>query len=116
MPSSTPHDTCSRSFTRVSARSFFESSSAALRSITRGIQALGAETIQRIDAAISAFEGFTPENDPYGEHDFGSVEVQGKVIFFKIDYYDLDLLHLSPDLADPAVTRRVMTIMPAEEY
>jgi hypothetical protein len=84
--------------------------------ITQGVQALGAETIQRIDAAISAFDSFTPDNDPYGEHDFGAVRVDGQVIFFKIDYYDPDLLHHSPDPADPAVTRRVMTIMLADEY
>jgi hypothetical protein len=84
--------------------------------ITQGVQALGAETIQRIDVAISAFEGFTPDNDPYGEHDFGAVRVDDHVIFFKIDYYDPDLLHHSPDPADPAVTRRVMTIMLADEY
>jgi Protein of unknown function (DUF3768) len=71
---------------------------------------------RRSGVAISAFEGFTRDNDPYGEHDFGSVEVPGHVIFFKIDYYDLDLLHHSPDPADPAVTRRVMTIMLADEY
>ena len=38
------------------------------------------------------------------------------MIFFKIDYYDADLLNLSPDPANPALTCRVMTIMLAEEY
>jgi hypothetical protein len=84
--------------------------------LTQGVQALGAETIQRIDAAISAFDSFTSDNDPYGEHDFGAVEVEAHVIFFKIDYFDPDLLHHSPDPADSAVTRRVMTIMLADEY
>ena len=84
--------------------------------ITQGVQALGAETIQRIDVAISAFEGFTPDNDPYGEHDFGSVQVQGHAVFFKIDYYDQSLSGHSPDPADPTVTTRVLTILLAEEY
>jgi hypothetical protein len=42
--------------------------------------------------------------------------VGGNVVFFKIDYFDLDLSNHSPDPSDPAVTRRVMTLMLAEEY
>ncbi len=84
--------------------------------VTPGIQALGSELIQQIDEAISRFDSFTPDNDPYSEHDFGSVEVQGHRVLFKIDYYDLDLSGHSPDPADPEVTRRVMTLMLAEEY
>jgi len=84
--------------------------------VTRGIQALGSSLIRRIDRAVSRFDDFSSDNDPYGEHDFGSVTVEGHVVFFKIDYYDLDLLNGSPDPADPAVTRRVMTIMLADEY
>jgi Protein of unknown function (DUF3768) len=52
-------------------------------------------------------------NDPHEEHDFGSFEADGHTIFFKIDYYDQNLTYHSPD---PAVTRRVITIMPTEEY
>ena len=84
--------------------------------ITRGIQALSAETIRAIDQAITAFEGFDDANDPYGEHDFGSVDVHGFTVFFKVDYYDLTLTGHSPDPSDPAVTHRVLTIMLAEEY
>ena len=53
----------------------------------------------------------------YGiEHDFGSFEADGHTIFFKIDYYDETLSVHSPDASDPAVTKRVITIMLAEEY
>ena len=84
--------------------------------ITRGINALEAETRQSIINTIKAIDEFTPDNDPYGTHDFGSVKVGTHLIFWKIDCYDLDLICGSPDPSDPNVTRRVMTIMLAEEY
>lgn len=65
---------------------------------------------------VCRFDRFTPDNDPYGEHDFGSVQVAGQTWFWKIDCYDLDLQYGSPDPADPAVSRRVLTIMAAWEY
>jgi hypothetical protein len=59
---------------------------------------------------------FSPDNGPYSEHDFGTVYVEERVIMFKIDYFDPDLLYASPDPADPNVARRVMTLMLAAEY
>jgi hypothetical protein len=44
------------------------------------------------------------------------VTVGDHVVMFKIDYFDLDLRHRSPDPSDPGVTRRVMTLLLAEEY
>ena len=84
--------------------------------ITPGIAALGQKAVDRIVHAIAAFDDFCHANDPYKEHDFGSFEVEGERIFFKIDYYDRALTHHSPDPADPAVTERVITIMLADEY
>jgi hypothetical protein len=84
--------------------------------MTRGIAALGSAIVLKIDQAVRAFNAFTPDNDPYGEHDFGSLTVEGHVVMFKIDAYDLDLQYASPDPADPDVTWRVMTLMLAEEY
>jgi hypothetical protein len=84
--------------------------------MTRGIAALGPEAVLRIDYAVRAFDAFSADNDPYGEHDFGTVPVEEYVIMFKIDYYDLDLQYASPDPADPNVTCRVMTLMLADEY
>lgn len=65
---------------------------------------------------IGRFDDFSPENDPYEEHDFGVVSLHGERFFWKIDYYDLDLRHASPDPGDAAFTIRVMTIMRADEY
>lgn len=70
--------------------------------------------------AVRAFDGFTEDNDPYGEHDSGTVSVKigdrEEKIMFKIDYYDLDLRFHSPDAANPDVTRRVMSIFFARDY
>ena len=65
---------------------------------------------------MQSFNAFTPDNDPHGEHDFGSVEHAGLKVFFKIDYYDKTLSAGSEDPSDPAQTTRVMTLMLAQEY
>ena len=84
--------------------------------MTRGVIALGLTRQLRILEAVAAFDAFDSDNDPYGEHDFGALEVEGKRILFKIEYYDRALTGHSPDPADPSVTTRVLTIMLAEEY
>ena len=65
---------------------------------------------------VRKYKDFTPINDPYFEHDFGSIQFGENTIFWKIDYYDIDLQMHSPDPSDPAVTTRILTIMLAEEY
>ena len=84
--------------------------------ITTGVAALGADVVARIVKTIAIYDDFCHANDPHEEHDFGSFEADGHVIFFKIDYYDKSLTHHSPDAADRSVTERVITIMLAEEY
>lgn len=84
--------------------------------ITSGVTALPEEVMLRIFGAIADFDAFDDGNDPYSEHDFGSVTDGTLTVFFKIDYYDTDLTMHSPDPADPAVTTRVLTIMLADEW
>ena len=84
--------------------------------MTAGIVALGRERQLAILEAVKAFNQFDEGNDPYGEHDFGAFEQGGDKLFFKIDYYDPDLQHGSEDPANASVTRRVLTIMLAEEW
>jgi hypothetical protein len=84
--------------------------------ITAGVAALGAEAVARIVKTIAVYDDFCHANDPYEEHDFGSFEVDGQAIFFKIDYFDKTLASHSPDPTDPSVTERVITIMLSEEY
>ena len=84
--------------------------------ITAGVEALGAETIKKVIAAVQAFNEFRTDDDPYREHDFGKITVDGRDFFWKIDYYDNTLKFHSPDASNPDVTQRVMTIMRADEY
>jgi hypothetical protein len=84
--------------------------------VTRGVQALGQDALQKIVAAVRHHSTFTEDNDPFGEHDFGVIQGCGPKIFWKIDYYDTALSMHSPNPADPAVTTRVLTILLAEEY
>ncbi len=84
--------------------------------ITPGVAALGQEAVQRIIKTIEVYDDFCHANDPHEEHDFGAFDAAGRRIFFKIDYYDVALAAHSPDPSNPAVTRRVITIMLAAEY
>lgn len=84
--------------------------------VTRGISALPQYMQAAITERVRSFEEFDEENDPHGDHDFGSFEYFGKTIFWKIDCYDGKYEWGSPDPANPDVTRRVLTIMIAEEY
>lgn len=96
---------------------------------TEGILALSDADQSRLRELVETFDAFTPDNDPYGERDFGAIW-QGLdgvwstlrpvdvavTVFWKIDAYDRALRFGSEDPADPAVTRRVLTIMLASEY
>jgi hypothetical protein len=84
--------------------------------VTRGICSLPHDQVLEIARVVAAFDAFTHDNDPYGEHDCAVVEVGDQTVIWKIDYYDRDKLMGSPDPADPRVTHRVLTIMLAEEY
>jgi hypothetical protein len=84
--------------------------------MTPGIAALGPEAVARLVQTLITFDDFSYENDPFGEHDFGAFDAEGKRVYFKIDYYDKGLQAHSPDPADPKVTQRVLTLMLSSEY
>ena len=66
---------------------------------------------------VRRFSDFNEENDPYGEHDFGAIDIDAKhKVFWKIDYYDAEGVYGSEDPANPDVTTRVLTIFFADEY
>lgn len=98
---------------------------------TPGFRSLPSSEQSAIRELIETYDTFTPDNDPYGERDFGAIYLtrDGKwtaakptdgepleTVFWKIDAYDGILRFGSEDPADPAVTRRVLTIMLANEY
>jgi hypothetical protein len=67
-----------------------------------------------LSQAVESFNRFTEDNDPHGEHDFGSLLFEGKKIFWKIDYYDQDLKFWCDPLDTACL--RTLTIMLAEDY
>ncbi len=84
--------------------------------MTAGVNELPLDIKARVLLAVQSFSNFTKDNDPHGEHDFGSLEIEGETYFWKIEYYDLAMQFASADAADPEQTVRVLTIMRADEY
>ena len=99
---------------------------------TPGFRSLPEADRSRVRELIETFDAFTEDNDPHGERDFGTIYQLGdgrwtterprvrhderERVFWKLDYYDRDLRFASEDAADPARTRRVLTIMLSDEY
>ena len=80
--------------------------------LTQGIRELN--NLGKLLEAVKSFHTFTPSNDPYGEHDFGSLIWEGQKVFWKIDYYDQNLEYWGDPLGREC--RRVITVMLADEY
>lgn len=92
--------------------------------LTTGFNALPESAKQEAFDRIKTFDASESGDDPYCEHDFVRIQVDGQKVFAKIDYYDRaqfdyynrDLRYHSQDPSDPEQTTRVMTIMLASEY
>jgi len=84
--------------------------------MTAGVAALDESLLEQVVNAVRTHQAFEEGDDPYGEHDFGAVEIASEKFFWKIDYYDKAMDGGSEDPADPARTCRVLTIMRADEY
>ena len=84
--------------------------------LTQGIRSNTPEDLKEIITKVRTFDTFDENNDPYGERDFGAFDYKGRKVFWKIDNYDREFLYLSPDVSNPRLTNKVMTIMYAEEY
>ena len=99
---------------------------------TVGFRSLPDADQSQVRELIETYDAFDEDSDPHGERDFGTIYQLGdgrwtterpsahdderERVFWKLDYYDRDLRFASEDAADPAVTRRVLTIMLADEY
>ena len=84
--------------------------------MTAGVNGKGPEFVAKALVKVIAFHDFNADNDPHGEHDFGSFELEGEQLFWKIDYYDLAGEFGSEDPTDPKKTLRALTVMLAKEY
>lgn len=84
--------------------------------VTSGIRSLGPEALRAILIRVRDFDAFDEGNDPHREHDFGAFEFEADSIFWKIDCYNRTLDAGSEDPASVTDTKRVLTIMLANEY
>lgn len=80
--------------------------------VTTGIQDL--PDLDGLMAEVRDFNRFTNDNDPYGEHDFGSLIWHRERVFWKIDYYNRELGAWEDPTSEAC--RRVITVMLASEY
>lgn len=87
-----------------------------LIAMTPGVDELPDCVKAEVMTKVATFNTFNGDDDPHGEHDFGSFEVVGRKFFWKIDYYDPNLTYGSEDPADASKTKRVLTVMLASEY
>jgi Protein of unknown function (DUF3768) len=84
--------------------------------MTAAVDALPLDVKATVLQKVRSFNEFGADNDPHGEHDFGSFKIDGETFFFKIDYYSSDMQGGSEDPSDPEKTTRVLTIMFASDY
>ena len=84
--------------------------------VTQGVVSLPGFDAVVLAAALASYDAFDPDNDPHGERDFGDLTLWGEYLLFKVDCYDLAMEFGSDDPADAAVTKRVLTILRADEW
>ena len=85
--------------------------------LTPGVVALQDDQLKAVAVAIINQSEFDADNDPYSEHDFGSVDVHTvPKCFWKIDYYASPTCEYGAENPAAPSTYRILTVMLAEEY
>ena len=84
--------------------------------MTKGINALNATLKAKLLTDLAGYGRFDPDDDPRGEHGFGSIMLAGQRVLWKIDYYTRDLSAGCATPWDATSCRRVLTLMLAAEY
>ena len=84
--------------------------------LTQGVSHLPFDEQLKILIKVKDFNDFTPDNNHWGENDFGKLEHNNTDYFWKIDYYNRDMDAGSDDPSNLDITTRVLTIMRADEY
>jgi hypothetical protein len=69
--------------------------------MTAGVDALPDMVKAAALQKAATFDQFNEDNDPHGEHDFGSFELCGRKFFWKVDYFDRAMQFGSEDPSDP---------------
>jgi hypothetical protein len=85
---------------------------------TREVSLLPQKQMNILIHAVRTFDDFNEDNDPYDEHDYGSIVINEDTFIWKIDYYD-SKYEMGVDESirnNTDACKRVLTIMYAHEY
>lgn len=84
--------------------------------MTRGVSERSPAFQSKLIAAVAGYDEFNTDCDPYGWHEMGVIEIDGEIVWFKLDLYDENYEYGASDPTDPKFTRRVMTLLFPSEY
>lgn len=64
--------------------------------MTAGVNGEGPEFVSKALAKMIAFDDLSADDDPHREHDFGSFQLGGEKLFWKIDLYERAIVKHRP--------------------
>lgn len=83
---------------------------------SHGVAQMGPEFVALLTLTVAGFADFNADNDPIGDHSFGTVELFGTRVFWKIDLFDERYWSGASIPESPEKTRRVLTMLLPSEY
>lgn len=85
--------------------------------LTDTVQAMGPAFVRSCLDLVGRFDNFPGDADPEGYHNCGSVEVEGRNVWFKIDLSDLTEADLGTDAKGRLVdTYRILHVLFADDW